>query len=766
MVVNGFATMSKNVSGSYIPITRDEFRRAQEDPFLADKCARIKAGDIELKAQLPVWTPCCGEFRNNHRSEADAVKRWQRTMFDVDEKGHTDDILAKMDDREGEKWIGPFLILQIEVSVRGGTHIVVELPDGMTRQEAQQVFSELIGLPVDPAVKNVAGVLYMTPWGDVKHQSDRLFTPIPEVEVEPKAPKAKVQVSTSGSTFDFHLSPEKGDELFDAVRDKCLYAFDSCVKVAGLDLENLDIWGQHNWHTNLMAVLSAGLPKLIDKQQCEAVVRERLPNYSQYPDCQRLIDSFYDQYQARTTGVMSRELRAINAAMQHIDVSVPSEKNQEQQLASMGMGYAKPVCPKKPVGLFRLIAGNYDTRYSEELMLAALPALAAHAPHFRAVYLNNRLTPPQQFAVVIGASGSGKNFASNMLEMLCSQTIAKHDEAEWDLVAQNQTLRDQLANSPQKPAKYTPKIIMFEKLSQTSMLSLMKNLGPGGMLLGHFSEVDGLTAGNRQEWSNLTVPLRKGWSGERYSQYFQSDSSISCSVDMNISLLMCGTQNAVLGRLLSDTEGGFMQRCLPIVFSTPRSFQPPKQGLLSPEKRAQLDGLMTNLWQKNLALGDNLQTLDMPKTNRVIANWLSSIDVEYNAGRVSEAEADLTHRAAEMGFRAAIPLVALYGEETREILDFARWVAERAWYGQCSLFANKVDRDLAKAEQTLAQANQRVAANKTALLSLLPPVFTTQDVQAARIKLGQTSEVRMLLTRYCRDGLIERVDRGKYRKLK
>ena len=73
-----------------------------------------------------------------------------------------------------------------------------------------------------------------------------------------------------------------------------LTAFDLCVQEAGLDITKLDVWGEHNWHSNLMAVLSIGLPKLMSREQLWAVVQTRLPNYAQTPDCKALINYFYD----------------------------------------------------------------------------------------------------------------------------------------------------------------------------------------------------------------------------------------------------------------------------------------------------------------------------------------------------------------------------------------------------------------------------------------------------------------------------------------
>jgi hypothetical protein len=65
----------------------------RREPWLTEMCQRIVAGDEKLKARLPIWTPSCAEFKDNHRAVKDAVKPLPRLMLDFDEKGHSTEIL-------------------------------------------------------------------------------------------------------------------------------------------------------------------------------------------------------------------------------------------------------------------------------------------------------------------------------------------------------------------------------------------------------------------------------------------------------------------------------------------------------------------------------------------------------------------------------------------------------------------------------------------------------------------------------------------------
>lgn len=50
------------------------------------------------------------------------------------------------------------------------------------------------------------------------------------------------------------------------------------------------------------------------------------------------------------------------------------------------------------------------------------------------------------------------------------------------------------------------------------------------------------------------------------------------------------------------------------------------------------------------------------------------------------------------------------------------------------------------------------------MLDKMPGVFTIKQFKEIRVKEGQSPEVRMLLSRYCKNGKLERVGCGVYRK--
>ena len=662
-------------------------------------------------------------------------------------------------------------LMMLERSATKGLHVVFRRRPELSQEENLKWASKLLGVAYDKNAKDITRVFY-TPADKLVFLDDEIFS------LEEAAASHEGAAPSHEGTAPSHEGTAPSHEVAPASHEEprsektapvhaskaSLKAFDLCVEAAGLNADKLDVWGDHNWHNNLMAVLSVGLPKLMSKEQLLAVVKERLRNYGETADCRKLIDYFYEKYTA-DKGFMPVTLRNINATAQNM--ANCEENEDDKELKELTAGWQPPKLPNKIPRLMKLLAGNYDPRFREMLMLSSLPVLSAHASRFRATYLNGRVIGPQQYVAVIGSSGSGKGNCTALYNEMVSYTLQQNDEQEWQKVKENAELRDKKANAKERPPKYHPKLRLFETTSKSSILELQTNLGPNGMLLGHFSEVDGLSSSARAAYSDISVLLRKGWEMDVQRQYYMSDSTCNTYTQMSISLLMAGTPKAMLERMFSDNncEGGLMQRCIPVLVpKTKRAFRPPRQNYLSEEEKKERDQLIIKLYQKDLALGEGTQLLDTPMTNRAIGQWFDELEERYNDGLLSEAEADLSHRCGEIMLRAAIPLVALYGEETKEIVDFCRWVGETAHYSMCRIFGHRVQNNIAHANELLAE---RLDSRKTAepLLNKMPMVFTIKQFKEMREKEGQSPEVRMLLSRYCKNGKLERVGRGVYRKL-
>ena len=668
-------------------------------------------------------------------------------------KSVPDLILAKKDE------LG---LLMLERSANKGYHLAFRRHPEMTQEENLRWASQLLGVEFDKGAKDITRVFFTPPSDHLLYIHDALFD---NSECDASAPQQPTADNPQPTTH--NQQPTTDNPQSTTAYEECTattrHAFDLCVEQAGLTVESLDVKGSR--HSNLMAILSVGLPKLVSRPQLESVVRERMPSYGNEEECKKLIDYFYTNYTA-DKGYMTISLREINAKAQQL--AAQEAKTDDETMEALTQEWDPPRLPDKLPRLLELLVGNYDKRFREMLLMSALPVLSAHASHYRSVYLNGKMIGPQQYVAVIGASGSGKGNCTDLFREMVKHTLQDNDTKEWAKVKENAELRDKQANAKVRPPKYHPKLRLFETTSKSSILELQTNLGANGMLLGQFSEVDGLSSSSRSAYSDISVLLRKGWDGDMHRQFYMSDSTCNTYTQMSISLLMAGTPKAMLERMFgeSNCEGGLMQRCIPVLVpKSERTFRPPVMNHLEGEELAERDALLLQLYQQDLACGEDTKLLQLPRTRRAIGSWFDELEQRYNDGQLTEAEADLSHRCGEFMMRAAIPLVALYGKETNEIVNFARWVGETAHYNMCRIFGQRVMNNILDSEELV---NAKIDHRKTAepLLNQLPETFTVKQFQDVRVKSGQSANVRQILSHYCKNGNIKRVSRGVYQKVK
>ena len=224
---------------------------------------------------------------------------------------------------------------------------------------------------------------------------------------------------------------------------------------------------------------------------------------------------------------------------------------------------------------------------------------------------------------------------------------------------------------------------------------------------------------------------------------------------------------AMLQRLFSENnrEGGFMQRCIPVLVpNQKRSFRPPRQNVLDEKQRAERDAALMTLYRRDCDLGDETRLLDLPMMSKAIEEWFDELEERYNDGLLTDAEADLSHRCGEFMMRAAIPLVALYGEETKEVVAFCRWVGEYAHYTMCRIFGHSVQKDIDDSKEML-DAHKDARMTVAPILSQLPETFSLKQLKEVRVKNGQSANVYCIIHRYIKKGKLKRLAGGMYQKV-
>lgn len=364
-----------------VPAGRSQWEEARRMPQLAELCRLIEAGDEKLKRRLPVWTPHCASFKDNHRSISDALQALPRLMLDFDEKGHSAEIFEKsMQLQQQGKW----KILLVEDSVRRGTHVLIELPAGMTADEAQARFSADVGFQADAAVKDVSRCIYLVTEAHTFYVSDELFEvsglPAPSVAA-PEATRSPVQA---------HYPTTFKSIPYDAIIDEWFR------RKGGIPVE-----GERN---DKLFRLAVQLRCITDSN--EAHLLEILPRYGLTEAEMKSI--IHSACVAKYSG-MSRLLESIISYLSPKDaVHDPSSTAESGNYLTASEPPPMPAINRCPP-LIRLLLSNTPEVYRPAVAHAVFPSLGAHLWKTYFPYIDNVLHEATFMNVLIAPTASGKS---------------------------------------------------------------------------------------------------------------------------------------------------------------------------------------------------------------------------------------------------------------------------------------------------------------------------------------------------------------------
>ena len=434
------------------PITRKEWEEARRRPSLIEQCRLIEAGNEELKRRLPVWTPHCGLFENNHRSIADALKPLPRLMLDFDEKGHSAEIHEKaIQLQEQGKW----KILLVEESVRRGTHVLIVLPQGMSAEEAQKRFSADVGFQADAAVKDVARCIYMVTEAHTLYVSDELFAP-DVIQSEAKNLENTAQQEEYAPEIlrrDAPLDDKKGDAPSDGQQEensvelRVLRGEKKKFPQTFKGIPYADIiaeWFRRKGGEPVEGERNDKLFRLAVQLRCitensEAHLLEILPRYGLGEEEMKSV--IHSACVTKYIG-MSRLMENILTHLGKDSGEDATATEETTEAVEQGSYYisspAPPAMPplKQCPALIRHLLSNTPDIYRPAVAHAVFPPLGAHLTKTYFPYINNKLHEATFMNVLIAPTAAGKSCIDDPVNYIMAD-IRRNDaenlrrEKEW-----------------------------------------------------------------------------------------------------------------------------------------------------------------------------------------------------------------------------------------------------------------------------------------------------------------------------------------------
>ena len=155
-------------------------------PWMADLVAAIRGGNDELKKQLPFRCAHYYQFRDNRRSQKNAVAEsfLFQTTIDVDDKKYVDKAIEKARELNCSDTIWKGALLHLEYSARKKLHIDIRMPVGMTIEETQRAYCEALGVPYDESCITPERMLFITDKESEIYRSPHWYEVLPQEELK------------------------------------------------------------------------------------------------------------------------------------------------------------------------------------------------------------------------------------------------------------------------------------------------------------------------------------------------------------------------------------------------------------------------------------------------------------------------------------------------------------------------------------------------------------------------------------------------------
>ena len=716
-----FTCIGKGHGAPCLPATRKEWEKLRQEPWLAQMCARIEKGDDELKHRLPVWTPHCAEFKDNHRAIADAVRPLNRLMLDFDEKGHTEEILEKLKDAANPD-INGMQILLVEESVRRGTHVLVELPEGMTPEEAQQLMKEVTGFEPDRQVKGVDRCIYMVPEDHTKFLSDKLFEPVISSNHRPVIPSV---VEGSHESLSFKGIP-----------------YSSIIAEWWRRNGGEPAEGERNVKLHKLA---ANLRAICDNKK--EVLMQVMPRFGLSDvELKSVVDSACKEPPKGISKMMSDIILSEELRMKSEEFD--GETNDDSQLSTLNSKLRNSL----PIGLRESLSGVPVSMHMP-VLCGIMPIAAAYADQVTVEYCDGNTHRLGLMSIIRGEQASNKSVVKNAVDIWKRQldeedALSRKREEEWKERKKGRKANEKAPEDPHVLIRVVPVTV-----SCSTLLKRFKN-AQGHTLYSFGEELDTLRKTNGAgSWSSKYDIYRLAFDNGEWGQDYNSDQAESGVVNVAYNWTMLGTNGAMRKCFKADNiENGLSSRVLVAEMPDASFSKMPKFGKRSTEDEAKIQQAVTRLRSFS-------GLIDTPRLRKAIEDWCEEKRVEA-AKDIDHVKDIYRKRAAVIGFRCGVIFHMLSGctKESKACLNFALMMAQYCLEQQLKVFGEALHNEYVNARDEC----QRYGANHS-VFDQLAPAFSRDDLRALKHDCSE-SGLRNIIMRWKRDGWIEPIDRQHFRK--
>ena len=775
-------------------------------PWMADLVAAIRGGNDELKKQLPFRCAHYYQFRDNRRSQKNAVPEsfLFQTTIDVDDKEYVDKAIEKARELNCSDTIWNGALLHLEYSARKKLHIDIRMPLGMTIEETQRAYCEALGVPYDESCITPERMLFITDKESEIYRSPHWYEVLPQEELRRRrqayldrglAIDGRIQQGTQPKPLniqhsklntqqnvqdhrlpgsDSHHAVSSGSAIQPAqpcdsnaahagnlgsaggyqipdglptsgtASEKSLIAFDLFTESAGLKNVNIDTEGSR--HSSLLAIMSAGASRVMSEEELRRVVAVKMPSFAQERDCQQLIHDFYEKY-GDSSKPFSRDVIRINAqAEKQATLSTP---NSSLQTPNCEDDYpAPPEMPKKLPKLVELLVSQTPDIYKPAVAHAIFPPLATHLCRTYFNYIDNVEHEATLMCCLLAGTGAGKNCVQMPINLIM-EDIRKRDK---DNLKREKEWKDEVTRKgANKDKRKRPENLVIQEIDadMTNPAFVMRTAEAQEHFLytalNEIDQFDNLRGIGNQQFRIMCLAFDPG---NQYGQTRVGTQSVTERVTIRFNWNASTTINKGIryfSKVLTDGPISRINFCT--IPEREIGAEMPVYGTYDDTFRENLKPYIEHL---NMASG----TINCPEAF-ALAQKLKEENADFARMSQDRVYENLSFRANVIAYLKACVLYVANGcQWESEIEEFVRWSEQYDLYCKMRFFRDAI----VKAEQEGVKSSKRGPSN---MLQLLPNEFSYQQAEQLRSDLGlDTKGTRRMIATWVFRKYIVKVEAG------
>ena len=731
-----------------------------QSPRLKQLAERINASTDDeeqrrLKGYLPFRCPHYTRFRENYRDREHIDPEsftWQ-TCVDIDDAELVEAANQRseqLDIEIGGAWQG--LLLHKDYSARKKLHIDIRLPIGMTVPEAQRAYCKALGVEPDTSCFTPERFIYITPADYEIYRADGWYEQLSDEEVAARR-KAYTDrgLSIDGRTEDGNYYDAEGGEqkVIESSGPSLDKTFPQDFKGVPYTSIIAEFWhrtggepseGERNKRLHQLA---ANLRAICDNS--EEWLLEVMPRYGL--SVQEMRSIIHSACKEPTKG--SRLMDQITSAL---EMGISPDEMDDAEVVAEQTG-VKVNIRTLPIGLKESLIGIPVSMHMP-VLCAVMPIAATYADQVTVEYCDGNIHRLGLMSIIRGEQASNKSVCKNAVDIWKRQldeedALARKREEEWKERKKGRKANEKAPDDPHVLIRVVPVTV-----SCSTLLKRFKN-SAGHTIYSFGEELDTLRKTNGAgSWSSKYDIYRLSFDYGEWGQDYNSDVAESGVVNVAYNWTMLGTYGAMRKCFKADNiENGLSSRILVAEMPDGSFAKMTKFKHRSPEEEARIQEAVTRLRSFS-------GMIDTPRLRRAIEEWVEEKRVEA-AKDIDHVKDTYRKRAAVIGFRCGVIHHLLSGaeKETKATIEFATMMAEYCLSQQMKTFGEALRNEYVSAEDKC----QRYGANHS-VFDQLSPTFTIDDLRALKRGFCGESSIRMILSRWSRDGWISKADRHHWQK--